>query len=57
MGLTPQQLSSREESPGYPLNKMLGGPNVGTDVLIKKKKNLLALPEIYDSLYIDTNGE
>jgi len=45
VGLTPQQLSSREESPGYPLNKMLGGSNGGTDVLMKKKINL-AVPEI-----------
>jgi len=36
-GLNAQQLSSREESPGYPLNKMLGGTNSGTDVLMKKK--------------------
>jgi len=45
VGLTPQQLSSREEGPGYPLNTMLGGPNGGTEVLMKKKI-LLALSEI-----------
>jgi len=37
VGLAPQQLSSMEESPGYTLNKMLGVPNGGTDVLMKKK--------------------
>jgi hypothetical protein len=46
VSFTPLSLYFRGKNHRYPLDRRLGGPQIGLDAVEKKKKNLLSMPEI-----------